>query len=29
MLWMVQIAFWFSIVLIAVGVYYILRDLLG
>lgn len=29
LLWMVWIAFWFSIVLIAIGAYYILTDLLG
>ena len=29
MLWVVQIAFWSSIVLIAIGFYYIIQALLG
>ena len=29
MLWMIWIGFWFSIVLIAIGLLYILRDLIG
>ena len=29
MLWLVWVAFWFSIVLIAIGLFYILADLIG